>query len=128
MLICIHCSTEITKRKASTYCSNQCQRDKDWSDHKARMGPDDIWTPRRLKRFLLEELGHQCQKCENTEWMGQPIPLELEHIDGNSENTTRNNCTLLCCNCHAQTPTFKNKNKGNGRASRRQRYAEGKSY
>ena len=59
------------------------------------MGPDDVWTPRRMKRLLLEELGHQCQECQNTEWNGKPIPLELEHIDGNSENTTRDNFTLL---------------------------------
>ena len=43
-------------------------------------------------------------------------------------NNTVNNIELLCPNCHAQTPTYKGKNKGNGRYSRKLRYQEGKSY
>ena len=56
------------------------------------------------------------------------INVELEHIDGNSSNNTLENCILLCPNCHSLTHTYKNRNKGNGRAYRRQRYKEGKSY
>lgn len=63
-----------------------------------------------------------CNNC------GNQIPLEVEHKDGNSENNSLINLCLLCPNCHAQTPTYKSKNKGNGRHSRRQRYKDGKSY
>ena len=52
----------------------------------------------------------------------------MEHLDGNSENNNLDNLSLLCCNCHAQTDTYKVKNLGKGRFSRRQRYKEGKSY
>jgi hypothetical protein len=34
----------------------------------------------------------------------------------------------VCPNCDSQHPTFKSRNRGNGRAWRRQRYADGKSY
>jgi predicted HNH restriction endonuclease len=52
----------------------------------------------------------------------------MEHIDGNSSNNKVTNLCLLCPNCHSQTPTYKNKNKGNGRHYRRIRYKDGKSY
>lgn len=52
----------------------------------------------------------------------------MDHIDGNSENNDLDNLRLICCNCDAQTSTYKAKNIGKGRHYRRQRYAEGKSY
>jgi 5-methylcytosine-specific restriction endonuclease McrA len=41
--------------------------------------------------------------------MGEPIPLELHHIDGNHNNNDLSNIQLLCPNCHAQTDNFSNK-------------------
>jgi len=54
---------------------------------------------------------HACNNCELTEWNDQPIPLELEHKDGNHHNNLLNNLELLCPNCHAQTSTYRGKNK-----------------
>jgi uncharacterized membrane protein len=49
--------------------------------------------------------------------MGIAIPLEMEHIDGDSKNNVRDNLKLLCPNCHAQTPTWRRrKTSGKGRA------------
>jgi len=62
------------------------------------------------KRFLLYERGHQCESCKNTEWLDEPIPLELEHIDGNNRNQIKENLLLLCPNCHAKTSTYRGKN------------------
>lgn len=50
--------------------------------------------------------------------MGQPIPLELEHKDGNHRNNTPSNVCLLCPNCHSQTDTYGSKNRGQGRSDR----------
>jgi len=36
----------------------------------------------------------------------------MDHIDGNTENNAKENLRLLCCNCHALTPTYKGKNIG----------------
>lgn len=65
--------------------------------------------PATLKRKLLKELGHVCQSCGAKEWLDHPVPLELEHLDGNNRNNSRENLTLLCCNCHALTPTWRNR-------------------
>jgi 5-methylcytosine-specific restriction endonuclease McrA len=81
-----------------------------------------------IRKYLIETIGIQCQQCKNTLWNDLPITVEVEHIDGNSENNKLDNLTLLCPNCHSQTDTYKAKNMGNGRHSRRQRYQEGKSF
>jgi 5-methylcytosine-specific restriction endonuclease McrA len=47
------------------------------------------------------------------------VPIQLEHIDGNSENNSLDNLKILCPNCHSLTPTFGALNKGNGRELRR---------
>jgi 5-methylcytosine-specific restriction endonuclease McrA len=78
------------------------------------------------KRILLEKRGHCCELCKNNIWNDKLIPLELDHIDGYHDNNIEANLRLLCPNCHAQTPTYKNKNKGNGRKIRRQRYVKDK--
>jgi len=89
--------------------------------------PNDF-TSKAVKKYLLHTRGHSCESCKNTEWMGVEIPLEIEHIDGNSYNHNFDNVLLLCPNCHALTPTYKGRNTGNGRHERRKRYKEGKSY
>ena len=67
----------------------------------------------KLKLRLLEEgyKTHKCEHCGRTEWNGYPIPLELHHKDGDSHNHSIDNLELLCLNCHAQTDTFRSKNK-----------------
>ena len=88
----------------------------------------EIRHPQTRRNFLIDKRGHTCQICNNSEWCGKPIPLETDHIDGNHNNNEESNLRLICPNCHAQTPNYKARNKGNGRHYRRQRYAEGKSY
>lgn len=66
------------------------------------------------KAVLIQERGHKCETCQNEEWQGSPIPLELEHIDGNNRNNVKPNLKLLCCNCHALTPTWRGRNINSG--------------
>lgn len=40
------------------------------------------------------------------------IPLEVEHIDGDAENNSEDNLTLLCPNCHSLTKTYRGANRG----------------
>lgn len=47
--------------------------------------------------------------------------MELEHIDGNSENNDLSNLTLLCPNCHSLTSTYKGRNIGNGRTLKKEK-------
>lgn len=73
------------------------------------------------RRFLIRERGHYCGVCSLAEWMGKPMPVELDHIDGNPENNAKENLRLICPNCHAQTPTYKGRNIGRVLNSKRQR-------
>lgn len=65
-----------------------------------------------LKIKLIEDglKLHKCECCGGTEWLGQKIPLELDHIDGNHYNNDLENVRLFCPNCHSLTPTNAGKN------------------
>lgn len=64
-----------------------------------------------IKRRIIMERGHQCERCLRCEWFEEPITLEVDHIDGDTDNNDYNNLKLLCPNCHSQTPTWRrNKN------------------
>lgn len=96
--------------------------------NKWRNGELKLFTTRSLKPVLVYIHGNKCSHCNITEWNGKPIVFEVEHKNGNSEDSSPENVCLICPNCHSQTPTYKGANRGNGRHFRRVRYAEGKSY
>jgi len=66
---------------------------------------------KHAKRYLMYHNGNTCSICGTTEWMGKPVPLVCDHIDGDSRNNNIENFRLVCCNCDAQLPTYKSKNK-----------------
>lgn len=64
------------------------------------------------KRLINEGVKEQkCECCGLTEWLGKNISLELDHIDGNCYNHRIENLRIVCPNCHAQTETYRGKNK-----------------
>ena len=54
--------------------------------------------------------GHRCEECNNEYWLGNPIPLEVHHKDGDVLNNEIDNLKLLCPNCHALTNNYRGKN------------------
>lgn len=67
----------------------------------------------KLKQRLIES-GHFeaiCSGCKLDKWMEQPIPLELDHMNGKNDDNRIENLRLLCPNCHAQTTNYRGKNK-----------------
>lgn len=73
---------------------------------------------RLVKEGLLEE---KCSRCGITEWMGQPAPLELDHINGIKSDNRLENLRILCSNCHSQTPTFRGRNVARAGLAQRRR-------
>jgi len=120
---CLSCGQENKKKRntANKYCNNKCQHD---YQHKLVI---DKWKQgdykstqhnKHLKRYLLEQR-EGCYECGITEHNSKPITLELDHLDGNWTNNKEENLRMLCPNCHSQTPTYKNRNRGNGRTHRK---------
>lgn len=71
----------------------------------------DIQSNKVRIKLLEEGLKlHKCENCGLEEWMGQPIPLELHHIDGDKTHNELSNYQLLCPNCHALTDSYRGKN------------------
>ena len=70
-------------------------------------------TSSKLRKRLIEEgiKGEICEECGNTQWRGNPIPLDLHHLDGDRFNNSLENLQILCKNCHALTETYSKKKK-----------------
>lgn len=126
--LCLCCGAEVGAN-SKKYCSNACQGEFEWKKKKSQILSEakapNHWAG---KKFLLETRGTKCEICNITEWRGQLVPLVMDHIDGNSDNNLLSNLRLVCGNCDMQLPTYKNKNRGNGRHKRRQRYETGQSF
>lgn len=76
------------------------------------------------KKYLIKERGNKCVICGTEEWIGKPILLIIDHIDGDSDNNYLSNIRLICSNCDATLPTYKAKNKNKGRDSIRRKYRQ----
>lgn len=59
---------------------------------------------------LISLRGRKCENCGLTDWLGEPIKLEVHHKNGDRSNNELENLQLLCPNCHSYTPTFTRKN------------------
>lgn len=114
---CLNCCEMIPNR--NTFCNNKCQGEYEFINKTLpRFQNGEIFERDTLKKILIYFDGDKCSICDITNWNGKKITLQVDHIDGNCGNNGKNNLRLLCPNCHSQTDTWGNKNKGNGRRSK----------
>ncbi|MFE4262303.1 HNH endonuclease signature motif containing protein [Streptomyces sp. NPDC056883] len=68
----------------------------------------------KLRRALLETgREERCALCGiEPVWQSQPLPLEVDHVDGHWRNNQAANLRFLCPNCHSTTDTYRGRGKG----------------
>lgn len=128
---CQTCLTPVeTQNYNRKYCSAACASRFRFNENKEKFVNGTIVGHRIARTVLMEMHGAKCFLCGWNEHnvVTKKCPIELDHIDGDAQNTVISNTRLLCPNCHSIQPTYKALNKGKGRHSRLQRYRQGKSY
>lgn len=112
---CLHCNKLIPNR--NIFCNNNCQAEykykkqiEEWVSGKSIMNYGAIKISSFIRKYLFEINNSKCQLCGWGErnLFTNKIPLEVDHIDGDSQNNNFENLRLVCPNCHSLTKTWKN--------------------
>lgn len=106
------------------FCSKQCQADYRYLDYITKWQQGVVSGGRKggfvstyVRRWIYDKFNRRCSQCgwsKMNPW-SRATSLEIDHINGNSEDHSENNLTLLCPNCHSLTQTYKSLNRGRGR-------------
>ena len=124
---CSFCGKETANLKC---CSNKCFSAYVKNKRRKKIEEAGSITDKKDKWYLIDIRGHKCESCSTKKWMGKPIPLDIHHKDGDSDNNKLGNLQLLCPNCHRLTPNHGSKNTANSKRQkyRKNRYDHGLSY
>lgn len=125
---CRFCGKVVISRP-NVYCSNKCQKDHQYQIYierwQAGLETGSIIgfaaVSGHVRRYLIEKYSEQCSSCgwNKRHPVTGKVPLEVHHVNGDNSDNTEQNLVLLCPNCHSLTVTYRNLNKGNGRAYRK---------
>lgn len=119
--LCPTCTTPLSPT-AKVYCSFPCSSEAVVQKSIRKIQSGGHVHAQTLRRIVLRLKEYMCEICGITEWTNKPVPLVVDHKDGNPINDRLDNLRLICHNCDALLSTFGAKNRGNGRASRRTFY------
>ena len=118
--ICQYCGKSFIRYPSSNgkYCSRECasahkiQQDIEAWKLGEKSGTTNYTCSSFVRNYLLQKYNYKCEKCgwgEINPYTGK-VPLQIHHIDGNSENNTEENLQVLCPNCHSLTENFGSRN------------------
>lgn len=122
---CLNCGKEISTK--NTYCNNHCQNEYFYNRKIAEWlcgnesGNSKAGASKYIKTWLLKVNNNSCSLCgwDKINPKSGITPLEIHHIDGNSQNNRPENLELLCPNCHSLTENYKALNKTSSRKYRK---------
>jgi hypothetical protein len=93
-----------------SHAKNKPQRMVDWNEILIENSSVTLHNSRK-KRLIKEGLlKNECYICKLTSWLDCPISLQIDHINGISNDHRLENLRMLCPNCHSQTETFAGRN------------------
>jgi len=111
------------KLSKKEFCSKLCENfNVIKTTENATLSKCEEHNRRIAKKYLIRTKGHICHICQNTEWLGKPMPLILDHIDGDALNYKILNLRTVCGNCNMTLPTFAGRNRGKGKRSKTPRH------
>lgn len=125
---CLNCSNDLLTSKAKKFCSNSCQATyqyrkyiDEWLEGLHSGNKYEGEVSNHIRRWLHEKHKSRCSKCNWSEInpVTNKVPLTINHIDGNWNNSSHKNLELICPNCHSLTPNYGALNKGYGRIKRK---------
>jgi hypothetical protein len=112
---CLNCNIQKDWNWQSTnkYCGHQCQQEYLYKTVTLPIILEGKCSPKKSKqsvtKFLTDRDGYKCSICNLTDWFGQKMILDIDHLDGDNNNNLPSNWRFLCPNCHRMTPTWGNK-------------------
>ena len=126
---CIECGKELKHGKK--YCSIDCRIENHYKENIEKWLTGKITGHKDSKnrdlrgfvrRYVYEAYEYKCSICEfsGINSFSKKTVLQIDHIDGNSENSKRENLRPLCPNCHAMTENYMGLNRG--KSTRNGRY------
>lgn len=117
---CLYCGKELTKeQRKNKYCSRECfyenkrnSRTKLWLSGELSGSTKTGSLSQTFRNYLIKQANNACEICgwNKKNPVTDIVPLEIHHKDGNSLNNNYDNLQVLCPNCHALTPNFRNLN------------------
>ncbi len=107
------------KTKETSAGIRKCASRNETPDDKVFIENSGFSSSKLFKRLINKGWENKCsvKECGLSEWLGKPIRLHVDHINGNHSDNRIENLRFLCPNCHQQTATWGNKVYNSTRAS-----------
>jgi len=95
---------------ARKFCCAACHREWRYENQLVPIlesGDATNYSGSYVRKYLQQRDGDGCGECgQHPFHNGKVLTLQIDHVDGNSDNNEPANLRLLCPNCHSQTATF----------------------
>lgn len=108
---CLYCGNSLFGKVGKKFCDKKCESKYKQIEIEKRFELGQIYHAHTLRKIMIKRYGNICKKCKNEKWNNLPISIDVNHIDGNSNNNLPSNLELLCPNCHSLTSNHRGKNK-----------------